>query len=86
MRTNGWWHATVDTIDRTTGLPHRWRLTWRSQRHECCGQVWTRWDRTTSRTPPVHGSDDWGNPMVVVSQCGTCGSMRTPHVHFHRER
>lgn len=73
--------AVIRTTDPTTGLRPWWTLSWRTQSHRCDGQEWARWDEAT---PPVRGTDDRGRPLPAVSQCGTCGSLRSARVRIER--
>ena len=43
------------------------------QLHQCCGQLWQRWDEENL---PVQWDQQDGEPSDRVSQCRTCGSIK----------
>lgn len=70
---NGWHHGRIPATSNASGVTYWWHITWRTQRHECHGQVWGTAD---GREPPVWVDGSYGELRGDTVQCGNCGDLR----------
>lgn len=69
--THGWHHATISDTAAANGCRRTYKLTWRTQRSECCAsQPLIVWDETTV---PATVDPSWGKLQDRWQQCGGCG-------------
>ncbi len=73
---NGWHHEHIYGRSARSGTMRHWDVTFRTQRHRCCGQTWAVWNDKHS---PVLLDGTDAEPVDRVSQCRSCGSLQAPH-------